>query len=111
MARLYRNVRLRIGFDNIAKALGDQTRRQILLELLDHNPVEQPEVVTKNDTRENEKRELELLHNHLPKLDEMDYIVWNRDNRNIVKGLNWKEIEPIVRLLSDNRERLPADTF
>ncbi|TYT61620.1 hypothetical protein [Natrialba swarupiae] len=100
-----------MGFDNIAEALGDQTRRQILLELLDHNPVEQPEVVTKKDARENEKRELELVHHHLPKLDDMDYIVWNRDKQNIVKGPNWEEIEPIVRLLSDNRERLPDDTF
>jgi hypothetical protein len=100
-----------MGFNNIAHALGDQTRRQILVELLDHNPVDQPEAVTKNDTRETEKRELQLIHTHLPKLHDMDYIVWNRDNRDIVKGPSWEEIEPTLQLLSDNRERLPDDTF
>ncbi len=100
-----------MGFNDIADALGTRTRRQILLEVLDHNPVEQSEVVTKNDARENEKRELELIHIHLPKLHETGYIVWNRDDRDIVKGPNWEEIESTVRLLSDSRERLPDDTF
>ncbi len=100
-----------MGFDNIAGALGDQTRRQILLELLDHNPVGQPVAATTTDTRENEKRELQRVHTHLPKLEEMDYIVWDREHGSIVKGPNWEEIEPIVRLLSDNRGCLPHDTF
>ncbi|WP_152418922.1 hypothetical protein [Natronorubrum sulfidifaciens] len=100
-----------MGFDQIAEALGDQARRQILLELLDHNPVDGPEAFEENDARETEEYKVELVHTHLPKLDDMDYIVWERDYDNILKGSNWEEIEPVVRLLSDNRERIPNNTF
>ena len=100
-----------MGFDQIADALGDQARRHILVLLLDHNPVKQSEVVAKNDPREDEKLEIQLIHTHLPRLDDMDYIGWNRDHGTIVKGPNWEEIEPVVRLLSDNRERIPSNMF
>ncbi len=107
----YKRVRLTMGFDRIAEALRDQTRRQLLVELLDHNPVARPTSEAENETRENEEREIQLIHNHLPRLDAMGYIVWDRSQENIIKGPNWNEIEPVVRLLSDNRERLPNNTF
>ncbi|ELZ02713.1 DUF7344 domain-containing protein [Natrialba asiatica] len=100
-----------MGFDRIAEALGDRSRRYILVELLDHNPVGQTETVAKNDARENDDLEVQLTHTHLPKLDDMGYIVWDRDNGTIVKGPNWDEIESVVRLLSDNREQIPKNTF
>nr|WP_247378851.1 transcriptional regulator [Halorientalis brevis] len=68
-------------------------------------------VVAKNDPREDEKLEVQLIHTHLPRLDDMDYIGWNRDHGTIVKGSNWEEIEPVVRLLRNNREQIPPDTF
>ncbi len=100
-----------MGFDKIADALGGRSRRQVLVELLDHNPVDQQEAVTKDTAQEDEVRELQLTHTHLPKLDDMSYIVWDRDHGTIVKGPNWEEIEPVVRLLSDNRDQIPNDTF
>lgn len=99
------------GFDRIAGALGDETRRQILIELLDHNPVAPSESVAKNGAQENDEIEMQLFHIHLPKLDSMGYISWKKDNGTIAKGPNWKEIEPVVRFLSENRDQLPADTF
>lgn len=100
-----------MGFNRIADALGAQARRRILVELLDHNPVGQTETIAKTDVRKKEVREVQLLHVHLPKLDDMGYIVWDRDHGNIVKGPNWEEIEPVIRLLSDNRDEIPVDTF
>ena len=41
----------------------------------------------------------------------MGYIEWEKENANILKGPNWEEIEPILRLLDDNRSRIPSDTF
>ena len=41
----------------------------------------------------------------------MDYIVWDRESQTIMKGPIWEEIEPVVRLLRDNPERIPIDTF
>ncbi|RQG87037.1 hypothetical protein EA462_15465 [Natrarchaeobius halalkaliphilus] len=100
-----------MGFDDITEALGGRARRQVLVELQDHNPVDQPEAVTKNSAQEDEVQELQLTHTHLPKLDDMGYIVWDRDHGTIIKGPNWEEIEPVVRLLSDNRDQIPNDTF
>lgn len=73
--------------------------------------MDQLEAVTKNGAQEDEVQELQLTHTHLPKLDDMGYIVWDRDHGTIVKGPNWEEIEPVVRLLSDNRDQIPTDTF
>ena len=102
----YKRARLTMGFDQIAEALGDQTRRQLLVELLDHNPVARPTAEA-----ESEEREIQLIHNHLPRLDAMGYIVWDRSQENIIKGPNWDEIEPVVRLLGDHRDRIPPNTF
>ena len=94
-----------MGFDQVADALGHHTRRKILVELVDHNPV------AESGVRGDDVSEIELIHNHLPKLDEMGYIVWDREHGTIVKGPAWEEIEPVVRLLSDNPGRIPSDTF
>lgn len=94
-----------MGFNQVADALGHQDRRQILVELLDHNPV------AEGSARASEGSDIVLAHAHLPKLDDMGYIDWDREDETIVKGENWDEIEPVIRLLSDNRERIPSDTF
>lgn len=100
-----------MGFDRIAEALGHQLRRHILVALLDHNPVNQSEVIARNRTGENADVALRLFHMHFPKLDEMGYIVWDRDQGTILKGPNWEEIGPVVRTLRDNADGLPDDTF
>ena len=100
-----------MGFDQIADALGNQARRHILVELLEHNPLKPSEAMATHGTRENDELEVLLLHSHLPKLDALDYILWDMENGTITKGANWGEIEPVVRLLSENRERTPPDTF
>lgn len=94
-----------MGFDQVADALRHQTRRQILVELVDHNPVAVSNVC------ESDGSEIQLIHTHLPKLDSMEYIVWDREQETIVKGPNWGEIEPVVRLLNNNRGQIPNDTF
>lgn len=94
-----------MGFNQVAEAFCHPLRRRILLELLDHNPV------AERAMRESKASEIQLIHNHLPKLDSMGYIVWNRDDETIVKGPNWDEIEPVIRLLDNNRGDLPEDTF
>ncbi len=94
-----------MGFTDVAEALGQQARRQLLLELLEHNPV------ADNGIHVSDGSDLQLIHTHLPKLDNMGYIDWNRAESTVVKGPNWEEIEPVVQLLDKNREQIPADTF
>lgn len=37
------------------------------------------------------RRQIELFHIHLPKLDDADVIVWDRDHENVSKGSNFDE--------------------
>lgn len=98
------------GFDDIADALGHRERRRLVVELMDHNPMAQREAL-EEASRPTGETEVQLYHRHLPKLDHMGYIAWNRDGGTITKGPYWEDIEPVVRMLADRRDQLPGDTF
>lgn len=51
----------------------------------------------------------ELVHNHLPKLESLGYVRWDRETGEVSKGPNWGEIEPLLRLLRDHEGELPDD--
>jgi hypothetical protein len=105
------------GFDRAVDALGHKYRRRLLISLLEHNPQ------SDDDAQDAEKAlgshssgmeagqllELQLVHSHLPKLEELEYITWNRETGDISKGPNWDEIEPLLRLLRDHGSELPED--
>ncbi|MHB9287411.1 hypothetical protein ACKVMT_10290 [Halobacteriales archaeon Cl-PHB] len=100
-----------VAFDTIAEALGHQTRRQVLAELLEHNPLAIQDVVARNVGPDRDDARLQMVHLHLPKLDDMGYVSWDRDSETIVKGPNWDEIEPVLRLFDENGEQLQSDMF
>lgn len=53
--------------------------------------------------------QMEMFHNHLPKLEELGYITWDRESGTISKGGNWDEVEPLLRLLQEHQDELPDD--
>jgi len=98
-------------FDRVAEALGHRARRRILVRLLDHNPLDYAEILEETDPSEREAVTVPMIHTHLPKLDGMGYVSWDRDAGTVVKGDRWSEIESTVRVLRDNEDRLPGDVF
>ncbi len=50
-----------------------------------------------------------LHHVHLPKLAAAGFITWDRERGVVDRGPRFREIEPAIRLLHDNREKLPDD--
>ncbi|MXR51031.1 hypothetical protein GRX03_05345 [Halovenus sp. WSH3] len=90
-----------MGFDQVADALGHRTRRHLLVKL-----AERPSIAVSSADEK-----IELMHTHLPKLDSMGYVVWDRERDTVVTGPNWGEIEPVIRLLRANKDSLPNDTF
>ena len=77
--------------NDILDALSNPYRRQLLVALLDHNPQDDSnrdplDILSESD--EADVLESELVHTHLPKLDDMGYISWDRDSNNISKGPN-----------------------
>jgi len=53
-------------------------------------------------------RELQLYHNHLPKLAAEDVVEWDPDTGIVSRGPAFREVEPMVRLLVDNPQALPG---
>lgn len=50
-----------------------------------------------------------LFHTHPPNLAEKEYIEWHPDSGAIWCGPHFGEIEPLLELLVDYRDELPAD--
>lgn len=97
-------------FTRSLSALADPYRRQLLLALLDHNPQDDddrdPLNIVEGD-EEPEVLETELVHAHLPKLADMEYITWDRTEKTISRGPKWEQIAPLLELLHENRDELP----
>ena len=100
-----------VTFDRIADALGHQVRRRVLVGLLEKNPQDVRETIVADGGSDGATTEVELVHVHLPKLEDLGYISWDKDSGTLLKGNRWDEIEPTLRLLHTNRAAIPADTF
>ena len=96
----------------IYEALVHPYRRRLLLAMLkadDHgvaypNPLEFAPVVQGDPGR---SRRIAMAHNHLPKLDGMGIIEWDREAEELSKGETWDELEPLLRWMAENRDELP----
>ena len=99
------------SFDAILDSLAHIQRRKLLVALLTHNPQDDESVVI--DANESEAEELtrllQMTHNHLPKLEDYGFITWNRETNEVSKGPNFEEIRPILELLQNHEDELPAE--
>ena len=100
--------------DRLLEAISNSYRRQLLIALFDHNPQDahdRDQLNIISDDVEPEVLELELVHNHLPKLEDMGFISWDRTTNQISKGPDWEEIAPLLTLIHDHQDELPEDWF
>jgi hypothetical protein len=91
-------------------ALSNPYRRQLLVALLEHNPQDSDDrdpLDILSGTEEPDVLETELFHRHLPKLDDMGFITWNRETDQISKGPRWEEIAPLLELIYTHQDELP----
>ena len=98
--------------DEVFEALSNPYRRQLLLSLLEHNPQDGDDRDPLNvvaDDIEPDVLEVELIHNHLPKLEEMGFVNWDRETNKISKGSNWGDIAPLLVLIENHQDELPED--
>jgi len=102
-----------VELDRALTALSAPYRRQLLVALQEQDPgdaVEDPLDLVGTDS-EQAATEIALVHCHLPKLEEMGYITWNRDTGTVGTGPEWEAIAPLVELLSQHRDELPDEWF
>lgn len=103
-------------FDRITGALGHQHRREALVALHDRNPLTLDDLERTTGIpcppaggAEPETTRIALVHTHLPKLQSMGYVDWNRDAGTVVKGENWTEIAPVLELFEKHADDLPVE--
>lgn len=55
--------------------------------------------------------DIQMYHNHLPKLQAEDVIEWDRETGTVARGPAFERVEPAVRLLATNQHALPGEFF
>lgn len=100
------------SLDAMLGALSNPYRRRILVTVADHDPRGEYEFVpadfaTANDDLD-DLRTI-LYHAHLPKLAENGYIVLDPDTGTLRRGPNFGEIAPLLDLMAEREDELPAE--
>lgn len=94
------------GIDRVLDSLAPRHRRWVLL-MLKRGTIEHETDLTVRGESDVENLEFDLVHNHLPKLEEAGYIEWDRDTGEISRGPRFDEIEPILELIENHPDELP----
>jgi hypothetical protein len=107
-------------------ALSNRTRRRLLVQLCDRATVRVPdELLVRGSVGARSPQSdpisdggvaedppssfmIRLRHNHLPRLEDAGYIEWDREEGTVSRGPAFGEVEPAIRLLSANADRLPS---
>jgi hypothetical protein len=92
-------------------ALSNRYRRRLLVALLYHNPQDDDDLQVPDDVvmsdEDAERLELNMVHQHLPKLLNMGFIEWNSETKVISTGPTFEEILPLLVLIEEHRDELP----
>lgn len=103
------------GFDQIMEAMKARYRRRLLFELRESNPQSvadtqrtAPHATGVGDRTEAGIRSM-IHHTHLPKLEGMGYIRWNRQAGTVSTGPEWSQIAPFLGLLYEHGDELAVD--
>lgn len=84
--------------DAMMDALRNPVRRSVLLTLVDSTQSSIDDIKQTTDSRYSQ---VDLHHNHLPKLEGAGYIERNHESNTISRGQNFLVVEPLVRLLKE----------
>lgn len=97
-----------VPFDAALDALGHLQRRELLFALLELGRRGDATITLANsaDGTDTEEGRVATDDTHLPKLVEYGYVRWDRDAREVERGPDFEEIEPLLELLSDHRDEL-----
>lgn len=89
------------------RALGQPHLRHLLIELHEGRLNSLDSAMLRSSQTAEIMRELE--NEHLPMLEEAGFIEWNPATGEISEGPNFDEIKPILELIRNHPDELPAD--
>lgn len=97
----------------LLELLSNPHRRRILTLLNASNPRDEVELAFEELAGDDENYDvtLNLSHNHLPRLADLGFISWDREQHVVTRGPRFHEISPVIELLEANQDELPADWF
>lgn len=98
-------------WDTLLRALAAEPRRQLILSLTDSPPGESvalPEAANRSPPqREPELLYRELIHSHLPTLEQAGLIEWEREPLSARRGRRFEEAAAIVAVVQSHADELP----
>ena len=99
------------SFDAQFEALSHIDRRRLLSALLKAKADDDLPVTIDQLERDAaaESFEMSMYHLHIPNLEEKGLIDTTEDERTVTPGPRFDAIQPLLELVSSNRERLPND--
>lgn len=96
-------------FDKIAETLADVHRRKALIKLLESETVRLNTQDGTSSPPDGRVSPIQMHHVHLPKLDDHGFIDWDTDTGEVTRGPSFEEVRPVLEVLHDRRDALPAD--
>ncbi|MHC3439103.1 DUF7344 domain-containing protein [Natrialbaceae archaeon A-gly3] len=103
--------KLSLSLDTTLEILANEYRRRLLVALLEHNPQDDDDPQIPADIHiadgDLETLRIYMMHTHLPKLEEADFIEWDRDTNTIRTGPQFDEIRPLLELMQNHADELP----
>lgn len=99
-----------VRLDQLLASLSHPTRRSILMTLAEANPRDEDEFTSPDLDAEDEDFELfaaEVTYDHLPQLNRVGLIEWDRDANTITRGPNFDDVRPLLELIRNHRDELP----
>lgn len=100
--------RARPSLDEQLNALAHVQRRRVLLALREENS-RGIEIGAESGRIDTQEALLAARHNHLPKLEELGFVRWDRSSDVVTKGPQFGEVEPLLTLLDEHRDELPVE--
>lgn len=101
--------------DRVFEVMSHRDRRRLLVALRKHTDTEDPQydvgalseaIVQDGDA---EQAQVQMVHRHLPKLEDFGYVRWDREAGTVEKGPEWTALEPFLGLLDDHGPELADD--
>ena len=100
-----------VSLDTALDILANEYRRRLLVALLEHNPQDDDNPLVPEDihlaTEDLETLRIHMTHTHLPKLEEAEFIEWDRDTNTIRTGPRFDEVRPLLELMQNHADELP----
>lgn len=90
--------------DTSLRSLAKKNRREILLALLEDPSVSVDAAVPSVNELGQQPDVIELQHQHLPQLESIELIEWDRDANSIERGPRFEEFRPLLEALDENSE-------